>query len=174
MEKTQEFHPEMISRAGERNAWILASVGIVASLLLSRVSAPSTLLLVTVTILLVSAIFISLSNWIDRKTTLTLDPNGIKFKNGLRNISMNWGEIEKLRVVPDRWGTRVHVSSSRTHFNFRNLSNVKIQGKVRGQIGFPEGEEIMQQIIQTSGLVLTEENDQGHYYARPEGWVARP
>lgn len=87
---------------------------------------------------------------------------------------MNWGKIEKLRVVPDRWGTRVHVSSSRAHFNFRNLSNVKIQGKVRGQIGFPEGEEIMQQIIQTSGLVLNEENNQEHYYARPVGRIARP
>ena len=174
MESKREFHPEKISRTGERNAWILTGVAVVACLLLWRVSAPSTLLLVTVAFLLIAAFFISLSNWIDRKTTLILDPEGIKFQNGLRNVMMNWDEIERLRVVSDRWGERVHVSSNRNYISFRNLSDVKIQGKVRGQMGFPEGKEILQQIIQSSGLVLTEENDQGHYYARPVGRVARP
>ena len=173
MESRQEFHPEMISRTGERNAWILAGVAVVACLLLWRVSPPSTLLLVTVGFLLISALFISLSNWVDRKTALVLAPEGIKFQNGMRNVNMNWDEVERVRVVSDRWGERVHVSSERSYISFRNLSDVKLQGKVRGQMGFPEGEEILQQIIQSSGLVLTEENDQGHYYARPVGRVAR-
>lgn len=174
MESRQEFHPELTSRTGERNAWILAGVAVAAYLLIWRVSEPSTLLLITVGFLLLSATFISLSNWIDRKTILVLAPEGVKFRNGLRNVTLNWDEIEKLRVVPDRWGKRVHVSSSQTYFSFRNLSDVKFQGKVRGQMGFPEGEAILQQILQSSGLVLTEENDQGHYYARPVGRVARP
>ena len=167
MESTQEFHPEMISRKGERNAWILTGAAIIAYLLLWRISEPSTLLLVMVIFLLISALFISLSNWIDRKTVLTLSPEGIHFYNGLRNVKLNWNEIEKLRVVPDRWGKRVHVSSSQAYISFRNLSEVEFQGKVRGQMGFPKGEEILEEIINSSGLVLTEENDQGHYYVRP-------
>ncbi len=167
MEKQQEFHPKKISRSGERNAWILTGVSIAAYLLIWRISEPSMLLVVMVIFLLISALFISLSNWIDRKTTLTLGSESIKFYNGLRNVKLNWDEIEKLRVVPDRWGERVHVSSSKAYISFRNLSNVEFQGKVRGQMGFAEGEIIMQQILQTSGLVLSEETDQGQYYARP-------
>jgi hypothetical protein len=167
MESKQEFQPEMISRTGERNAWILAGVAIVACLLLWRVSPPPTLLLVTLAFLLIAAIFISLSNWVDRKTKLILDPDGIKFQNGLKKVNLDWDEIERLRVVTDRWGERVHVSSNKAYFSFRNLSDVKIQGKIRGQMGFPEGEEILQQIIKSSGLVQTETDDHGHYYARP-------
>ncbi len=167
MENTQEFHPEMISRKGERNAWILAGVAAIAYLLLWQLSEPSVLLLVMVVFLLVSALFISLSNWIDRKTVLTLSPAGIKFYSGLRNVELDWNDIKKLRVVADRWGRRVHVSSSQTYINFRTLSEVEFQGKVRGQMGFTEGEEILEEIIKSSGLILTENNEQGHYYARP-------
>ncbi len=174
MENTQEFRPEMISRAGERNAWILAGVATIAYLLLWRISEPSVFLLVMVVFLLGSAFFISLSNWIDRKTVITLSPEGIKFYNGLRKVQFNWIEIEKLRVVPDRWGTRVHISSSRSYLSFRNLSDLEFQGKVRGQMGFSEGEKILKQILQSSSLVLTEDNEKGRYYARPMERVARP
>jgi hypothetical protein len=167
MEGSKEFRPELLSRAGERNAWILTVVGIVAYLLLLGFSQPTTLHLVIVIFLLISALFISLSNWIDRKTRLILDPEGIKFQNGLRNVALNWDEVNKVSVIRDRWGERVHVYGGRTYFSFRNLGDVKIQGKVRGQMGFPEGQEILQQILELSSLVLTEEDDRGHYYARP-------
>jgi len=167
MESTQEFHPELLSRKGERNAWILATVGIVAYLLLLGFSQPSTLYLAMVIFLLVSAFFISLSNWIDRKTKLILDPEGIKFQNGLRNVALSWDQINKVSVIQDRWGERVHVYGNRNYFSFRTLADVKIQGKVRGQLGFLDGQEILAQILKSSALILTEEDDQGHYYARP-------
>ena len=124
--------------------------------------------------LIISAFIISLSNWIDRKTTLILSTEGINFNNVLRSVHMNWDEIEELRVIPDRWGERVHVYSSQTYLSFRILSDVEIRGKVRGQMGFPEGEEIFQQILERSGLVFAEEGDQGRYYARSTERVARP
>jgi hypothetical protein len=166
MEGTQEFHPELLSRKGERNAWILGTVGIVAYLLLLGFSQPSTLYLAMVIFLLVSALFISLSNWIDRKTRLILDPEGIKFQNGLRKVALTWDQIDKLSVIYDRWGERVHIYGNRTYFSFRNLGDVRIQGKVRGQLGFPDGQEILQQILISSDLIQTDEDDQGHYYAR--------
>jgi hypothetical protein len=98
---------------------------------------------------------------------LILNPGGIEFRNRLRNVHLDWEQIEKIRVTSDRWGSHVYVSGTETSFNFRMLSEVQFQGKVRGQMGFPEGETIFKKILQASGLSLTDSNDQGRYYARP-------
>jgi hypothetical protein len=174
MEGSKEFRPELLSHKDERNAWILTAVGIASYFLIWGFAEPSKLHLVIVIFLLVSALFISLTNWMDRKTRLILGSEGIKFQNGLRNVALNWGDVNKVSVVRDRWGERVHVYGNRTYFSFRKLGDVKMQGKVRGQIGFPEGQEILQQILKSSGLVLMEEDDRGHYYARAEERVAQP
>ena len=117
--------------------------------------------------LLLSAILISISNWSDRNTILILEPSGVEFRNGLRIARLDWDKIEKVSVIPDRWGWRVVVSGTETSFTFRMLSEVEFRGKVGGQMGFPEGETILEEIIQASELNLTKSNDQGHYYARP-------
>ena len=168
METAQTFHPTCIPRTGERNAWILSGFAVVIeALMIWRFSTPpawSTILLV---FFLFSASMISLSNWVDRKTTLILRPEGVEFRNGLRNVRLRWEQIEKLHVVSDRWGQRIHVLGQGSSFNFRLLSEVEYQGKVRGQMGFPEGEIILKEILNSSGLSPTESNDQGQYYARP-------
>jgi len=168
METAQVFHPETISRKGERNAWILAGIALIVELVMIwRYGIPPIWITVLLILLLLSAILISLSNWVDRNTVLILETDGLVYRNGLRNVSMKWDQIEKLRVTPDRWGSRIHVSGANIHFNFRKLSDIEFQGKVRGQMGFPEGEAILNEIIQSSGLSLTEDNDQDRYYARP-------
>lgn len=168
METAQVFRPETISRKGERNAWILAGIALIVELVMIwRYATPPLWITVLLIFLLLSAILISLSNWVDRTTALILETDGLVYRNGLRNVSMKWDQIEKLRVTPDRWGSRVHVSGSGAHFNFRLLSEIEFQGKVRGQMGFPEGESILNEIIRSSGLSLTEDNDQDRYYARP-------
>ena len=166
MESVQEFHPERIPRQGERNAWLLTGAAVAAYLLLWRLSAASLLMLIMVAFLLVSAIFISLSNWIDRHTVLTLQAEGITFRNGLRTVSLNWAEIEKLSVLPDRWGARVRVAGKSALITFRMLSEVNFQGKLRGQMGFAEGEAILQRILRSSGLQEIKTGEKGRYYAR--------
>jgi hypothetical protein len=47
------------------------------------------------------------------------------------------------------------------------LGEIEMRGRVGGQMGFPEGETILQKIIQASGLSLEKSDDMGHYYARP-------
>jgi hypothetical protein len=168
METAQVFRPETISRKGEHNAWILVGIALIVELIMIwRYATPPLWITVLLIILLFSATLISLSNWVDRKTVLILESDGIEYRNGLRNASIKWDQIEKIRVTPDRWGSRVHVLGSRAHFNFRMLSDIEFQGKVRGQMGFPEGETILNEIIRSSGLSLTEDNDQDRYYARP-------
>jgi hypothetical protein len=168
METAQIFRPETISRKGERNAWLLTGFALITELILywrlSRLPLWATFLTL---FLLLSAIIITLSNWVDRNTILVLEPDGVKFRNGLRNIQLNWDQIEKVSVVEDRWGKRVLVSGDASQLNFRMLSDIEFRGKVGGQLGFPEGEDILQEIISASGLSLAESNDQDRYYARP-------
>ncbi len=116
--------------------------------------------------LLVSAVFISLSNYVDRKTILILNPGGVEFHNGLRNAQLSWDQVEKVSVFEDRWGERVHVSGTETHFNFRLLSEVELRGKAGGKMGFPDGEMILKEIINSSGLRLAENKDHDRYYIR--------
>jgi hypothetical protein len=47
------------------------------------------------------------------------------------------------------------------------VSEVEIRGKVGGKMGFSEGERILKEIINASGLSLTENKNQDRYYARP-------
>jgi hypothetical protein len=168
METAQTFRPETISRQGERNAWILTGFSLIVGLVIFwRASTlPGWVTLLTL-FLLLSSIFISLSNWVDRKTILILGPGGVEFHNGLRNVQLSWDQVEKVHVIRDRWGQRVHVSGLEANFNFRMISDVEFQGKVRGQMGFHEGEIILKEIINASGLSLTKNKDQGRYYARP-------
>jgi hypothetical protein len=168
METAQVFRPESISRQGERNAWILTGFALIIELVMfwRFSSLPGWVTLLTI-LLLLSAIFISLSNWVDRKTILILEPGGVEFRNGLRNVQLRWDQVEKVHVTTDRWGQRVHVLGTGANFNFRMFSELEFQGKVRGQMGFPEGETILTELLKASGLSLVKNEDQGRYYARP-------
>ena len=168
MENAQVFRPEKISRTGERNAWILAVVSwALAWGMVQALDAPVLLLSVFAGFLTLAAAAISLSNWIDRKTVLTLTPEGVAFRNGLRNVSLTWDQIQKVRVVPDRWGERVHVMGARAHFNFRMLGEIEFQEKLHERIGFANSDQILQTILQSSGLKLVASDEGGRYYARP-------
>ena len=169
MDGVQEFHPEKISRTGERNAWILTVLSwAVAWGLVRFLDAPVLLLSVFAGFLTLAAAAISLGNWIDRKTVLTLTPEGVAFRNGLRNVQMTWAQIQKVRVVPDRWGERVHVLGTGAHFNFRMLGEIEFQDKLHERIGFTSGDQILQTILKSSGLKLVRNDEGERYYARGE------
>jgi hypothetical protein len=176
VDAVREFHPELISRRGERNAWGLAVFTLTAWLALGdQMHALRVWILLLGLVLLISAVAISFSNWIDRKTVLKLQPKAICFRNGLRQVILPWNEIEKLRVTTDRFGRRVFLTGMETYasspleqrFNFRLLSQVKWQGQVREKLGFAQGEEILREILDASGLHVEREDESGRYYARP-------
>lgn len=168
MESGQQFRPEQISRTGERNAWMLAIAAWALSWVMVRAfDAPVLLLSAFAGFLTLAAAAISLSNWIDRKTVMILTPEGVAFRNGLRNVKMDWAQIQKVRVVSDRWGKRVHVLGTEAHFNFRMLSEIEFQEKLHEKMGFTNGEEILQAILKSSGLELAADDEQSNYYARP-------
>ena len=116
--------------------------------------------------LLLAGMSISLGNWMDRRTVIRIDPNGIVFQNGVRNVGLAWREVKELRVLPTRWGKKVQVFGERVFFEFRTLGEVKIGGDLKGRVGFMEGEEIMQEIILQSQLLVIKESGENYYYAR--------
>lgn len=109
---------------------------------------------------------ISLGNWMDRRTVIHIDQKGIRFKNGVRNVELAWREVKEVRVLPTRWGKKVQVFGERAFFEFRTLGEVMIGGELKGRMGFIEGEEIMQEIINNSKLHVIKESGENYYYAR--------
>jgi len=164
----KELRPELLSRRGEGNAWMLAFVvSLTMALLYWRLKSVPVAAWAFWGFLIFAAFSTSLGNWMDRKTVLRVDVDRLSFVNGLRNVNFRWDEIEKVNVFPLRWGKSVQVIGNGTHFEFRTLGEVQYQDEVRGRLGFAEGQSVLDQIIETANLVLAKEEKGRYYYSRP-------
>ncbi len=162
-----EYRPELLSRRGEYTAWVLALVVGAAWLILVWLQRPVFLAVpILEAFLLISALFISLGNWVDRHTLIRLSDNGVVFRNGLRDVELIWPEINQVSVLPGGWGKKIEVVGNHLHFQFRTLGEVKMQGDVKGRMGFSDGEEILSTILSKSGLKITKQAEGGSYYGR--------
>ena len=165
--KVREFRPELMPRRGEMNAWLLAVAAAASLLILNQ-----TLEIVPgwtwvfCGFLTFSALSISFGNWMDRKTYIALEANGINFENGLRHVRLSWHEVQKVAVLPARWGKSVQVVGEKSHFDFKTLGEVNFQGEMRGRTGFADGQAILDIILHETGLELVEESNSAYYYAR--------
>jgi hypothetical protein len=164
--KTREFRPELLPRRGEWTAWALALAASVGMWFLHRDGYIPAWAWIFWAFLLFSSASISLGNWLDRTTVIWLEAGGIRFENGLRRVRLGWSEIQKVAILPARWGRSVQVIGEKSHFGFKTLGEVQFQGEVRGRTGFPEGQVILDVILHEAGLVLVEESNNAYYYAR--------
>ena len=117
------------------------------------------------------ALGISLANWMDRHTKMSLDLEGVYFSNGLRHVQLKWQEIQEVRVLPAQWGKKVQVFGDRTYFGFHTLGEVQAHGKVLGRTGFVDGELILKQILSEASLSEVRQVEvggqlEGDYYSR--------
>jgi hypothetical protein len=163
---THEFRPELMSRRGEWTAWALALAAGIGMWFLNRSGYIPAWAWIFWVFLLFSGVSISLGNWLDRNTVIRLDVDGIRFENGLRRVRLSWFEVQKVAVLPARWGKSVQVIGNESHFGFKTLGEVQFQGEVRGRTGFPEGQSILDTILDETGLELVEESNSAYYYAR--------
>ena len=162
----REFRPELLSRRGEWTAWTLVLAASVGMWLLSRTGYIPVWAWIFWAFLLFSGLSISLGNWLDRRTAIWLETDGIRFQNGLRHVRLRWPEVQKVAVLPARWGKTVQVIGKTSHFRFKTLGEVQFQGEVRGRTGFPEGQAIQDIILNKANLDLVEESNNAYYYAR--------
>jgi len=161
-----KHHPELIPRRGELIAWACALLVIGAWVLLARLELRVSPLLILLGILLgIAAVSISLGNWMDRHTTLTLGPEGVSYRNGLRAVRLAWDEIQEVRVRQAPWGERVEVIGQQAYFRFYTLGEVKAHGKIMGRTGFVEGQRILERIVENAGLRETGPIDSGSGYS---------
>jgi hypothetical protein len=164
--ETREFRPELLSRRGEWTAWALALAASVGMWFLHRDGYIPAWAWIFWAFLLFSGVSISLGNWLDRTTIIWLEANGIRFENGLRHVRLGWDEVQKVAVLPARWGRSVQVIGKKSHFDFKTFGEVQFQGEVRGRTGFSEGQTILDVILHETGLMLVEESNNAYYYAR--------
>jgi hypothetical protein len=160
------YHPELLPRQGEINAWLFALLAGLALGLLHLQGVVPVFSWIFVLFLLVSALSISLGNWMDRHTTLRLSAEGVSFENGLRRVHLTWAEITEVRVAPARWGEQVQVIGEQAHFSFSTLGELQFRGQNRTKVGFAQGQEILKEILNASGLTKKQHNDQYAYYSR--------
>ncbi len=162
----QEYRPELIPRKGERIAWLLLILSLVyLGVALWSDHGITWLPAIFVALMFLSAGSITLGNWVDRKTVLRLDAEGVSFSNGLRNVSLTWKDIREVRVLDSAWGHRVQVRGPATSFAFRTLGEVFMQGELKGRMGFADGESILKKILEVSGLREIEATEKVRYYA---------
>ena len=160
------YKPETLPRQGELNAWMLFFVASAGAFILSlRTEVPQWAWFL-VAILLFSSASISLGNWMDRQTSITLEPNGVQFMNGLRNVHFSWSEITQVKVSPARWGRSVQVIGQQAFFTFSTLGEMKFRDDVKGRTGFEKGEEILSEITSQAGLQMVQQQGPLTTYTR--------
>ena len=163
----KELRPELSSRRSEIMAWILAFVLLVAMGIMKwRFGGVPVSAWIFGGFMLFAALSISLGNWVDRSTVMSLNLNGIKFENGLRQVALSWQEVKKVNVLPSRWGRTVQVIGDQSHFEFRTLGEVEYKGEIQGKVGFAQGEVTLKKILEETGLTLEKEEKGRYYYAR--------
>lgn len=163
-----ELRPVRLPRTMEVVTWLL-SVILLGAWWILRVNqaafAGTTLILFV--LMFFASFGISLSGWMDRRTVMVLDSKSIAFRNGLRDVTLSWSEIETVRVLPAQAGSKkVQVLGPRSFFEFRTLAVLSLNDKERGRSGFAEGEQILETIL-TAAHLVEQETDQAYtYYAR--------
>ena len=164
---TGEFRPELLSRRGEGLAWLTALLSFGAWAILTITGRPVLSVVPVMSFFfLFAAASISLGNWVDRSTVLCLAEDDVVFKNGLRNVRLNWVEIEQIQVFASSWGRKVRVLGKQAHFDFRTLGELTVSGEVKGRMGFTQGERILRTLLIKTGLQEVEHAGNSYYYAR--------
>jgi hypothetical protein len=168
----QVFRPELVSRRSELIAWISALLvnGAWIVLLLLGQSLSFWLPILGIPLILI-AFGMSLGNWMDRHTFLKFDLDGVSFSNGLRNVQLEWPDIQEVRVLPAQWGQKVQVFGEKSYFGFHTLGEVTANGRVLGRTGFVDGERVLEQILERAMLgeikqVELGNQQEGYYYSR--------
>jgi len=167
LETQTAFRPELLSRRGEFIAWGTSLIVFLGWLIISLNGRQVPFAVPFLGIILVlAALAVSLGNWMDRKTELRVDTDGVNYENGLRYAALKWNEINEIRVFPSKWGKKIHVLGATAHFNFRTLGEVKVQDEVKGRMGFAEGDKILSMMLEQANLKEIAGPESGCYYRR--------
>jgi hypothetical protein len=164
----ETLRPILMSRRVEAFTWLFAAVLFVTWWVLqSNRAAYAGTAVMLFAFTLFAASGISLSGWMDRRSSIRLDGGGIFFQNGLRRVGLKWNEIEQIRVLDARAGSkRVQVLGPRSFFEFRTLTRFTLNGRESARSGYEEGERVLGILLEKTGLIKTDSSSAHVYYAR--------
>jgi hypothetical protein len=166
MPESRTFTPELLPRRGELTAWVLTVAVALGFYFLSRPGPLPPIAWIFIIFFAFSAISISLGNWMDRKTFIRIEPEGVVFENGLRKAHLTWEAVKEVRTSPARWGLSVQVVGESVHFAFSTLGEMQFRGRVRARTGFADGKLILDEIIRAAGLTKMLQDAQFNIYSR--------
>jgi hypothetical protein len=163
-----EFRPVLMSRRGEWTAWGLSAAVLVVWVAQTIFKQPVLGSFIWLGFFfLLSALAISLGNWVDRRTAIRVHPDRIGFENGLRKVDLAWDQIVEVETLSSSWGERVRVYGLQgRRFDFRMLKELRLGSDVKDRTGFVQGEQILKLILDRAGLGRRQRSDGTYYYAR--------
>ncbi|MEN8241285.1 MAG: hypothetical protein ABFS17_05150 [Chloroflexota bacterium] len=163
-----EYKPLLVPRRSEFTAWgltLILTLVLILSSLEGRGKVGGVLLLV---FLVLSSATMSIGNWIDRKTYLRIGEQAVSYFNGAREVSLPWKDISRVEIFPGKFGDKIIVSSAEKSFRFQALGKISMSEKVTGQVGFEQGTQILETILEKTGLDMADRKPaEGYeYYSR--------
>lgn len=164
----QEFRPVFASRRGEFYAWTLTLIVLFVLRFVPGLQGIYSVLGIFLAVFFgLSAVLISLNNWMERATVLAMHVDRVIFRNGLRNVALKWDDIARVEVAQRPSGRRVQVIGEQAHFAFYTQGAVKLGNRTGEPTGFEQGEAILETILQQTLFTRTNTSTEDvYYYAR--------
>ena len=163
-----EFRPLVSSRRGELYAWTLTLIVLFVLRFVPELQGIYFVLGIFLAVFFgLSAVLISLINWMERATVLEVHADGVAFRNGLRKVDLAWDDVIRIEVAQRPSGRRVQVLGKQAHFAFYTQGAVKLGNRTGEPSGFEQGEAILETILQKTSLTRTPTSTEDvYYYAR--------
>jgi hypothetical protein len=156
------FRPAPVDRRGEGVAWLLSLALAGGLFLLRRLSGGVPWLgLVFLALLVALAALVSIGNWLEARTSIRIDGDGIEERTPLRSVRLAWGEVAELWAWPASLGWRILVRGAGGQILFRTGERMSSPRGAELRLGFPEGERMAAHVRSASRLSLPERQDAG-------------
>jgi hypothetical protein len=152
------FKPEH-TRRGEWVAWMSAlALALVVALQAVLSGSVDTIVRVMFIVVLGAACLISYANWMERNTSISVTPAGVKYTSPLRKVEMRYSHIDEIWLAHSRSAWRLSVVGVSGHFNFQTLVALEsMAGSAR--MGIAGGRQLAAHLIRESGLVNPEHSE---------------
>jgi hypothetical protein len=161
------FKPVSPNPSGLRIAWLLFGISLFVGLYLLFFDFTLPLLFwLAFTLLLLVALAISFSHWLEERTSLILEAEGIQFQSPLRKVMLAWPEIDELWCGKIQGGWRFMVSGKESAFRFQSHVVLRSGSGREVQSGFIKGQEIAGHIYKIAQLGKVERQDEIWIYRK--------
>lgn len=164
----QIFKPLLNSRRAEAFAWVFFVAILVVMILVPSAGFAKLGGYFLGVFFFLSAVMMSMANWQNRRTKMALSETGILFENGLQTVQMPWEKIDRVEVFSGRVNDKIVVKSQDTQFAFDMYNEVIVNGKSTGKVGFEQGEQILETILNQANMDVSQKHhaDGYDYYTR--------